>query len=75
VKPKQYTDGTIRWCLLSTIDAAEPATVKAALGDSRWVAAMDNEYTALLKNQTWQLVPPPRGKNIIGSKWVYKVKR
>jgi len=36
---------------------------------------MDKEYMALLDNKTWHLVPAPRGKNIIGSKWVYKVKR
>jgi len=36
---------------------------------------MDTEHQALLRNRTWHLVPPPRGKNIIGCKWVYKVKR
>jgi len=49
--------------------------VKAALGDARWVSAMDKEHNALMNNQTWHLVPPPKGKNIIGCKWVYKVKR
>jgi len=53
----------------------EPKNVKAALGDARWVSAMDKEHTALMNNQTWHLVPPPKGKNIIGCKWVYKVKR
>ena len=36
---------------------------------------MDTEHQALIRNRTWHLVPPPRGKNIIGCKWVYKVKR
>jgi histone deacetylase 1/2 len=36
---------------------------------------MNQEYAALIKNHTWHLVPMPKGKNIIGSKWVYKVKR
>ena len=36
---------------------------------------MNTEYDALLKNKTWHLVPAPRGKNVIGSKWVFKVKR
>lgn len=35
---------------------------------------MDSEYAALVKNKTWHLVPPQRGKNIIGCKWVYKIK-
>ena len=36
---------------------------------------MDEEYLALIKNQTWHLVPPERGRNVIDYKWVYKVKR
>jgi histone deacetylase 1/2 len=55
--------------------AEEPTSVDQALADDRWVAAMDLEYQDLLKNQTWRLVPKPKGKNVIGSRWVYKVKR
>lgn len=36
---------------------------------------MDAEYEALVKNNTWHLVPPQRGNNVIGCKWVYKIKR
>jgi histone deacetylase 1/2 len=36
---------------------------------------MDQEHQALVRNQTWHLVPPPRGHNIIDCKWIYKVKR
>lgn len=36
---------------------------------------MDVEHDALQRNQTWQLVPRPKGKNVIGCKWVYKFKR
>jgi hypothetical protein len=36
---------------------------------------MDNEFDALLKNETWHLVPPKAGTNIINCKWVYKIKR
>jgi histone deacetylase 1/2 len=53
----------------------EPSSVYEALKEQRWVAAMDTEHQALIKNKTWHLVPPPRGKNIIDCKWVYKVKR
>ena len=73
-KLKQYTDGTVCWGLHSTLDSAKPASVKVALQDARWVQAMHSEYEALMNNRTWHLVPAPRGKNIIGSKWVYKVK-
>jgi hypothetical protein len=36
---------------------------------------MDEEFSALMKNKTWHLVPPHQGKNIIDCKWVYKIKR
>ena len=36
---------------------------------------MSDEYSALLSNQTWSLVPRHPAQNIIGCKWVYKIKR
>jgi histone deacetylase 1/2 len=36
---------------------------------------MNSEYQALLRNNTWKLVPRPIDKNIIGCKWVYKIKK
>jgi hypothetical protein len=35
---------------------------------------MDVEYNALIKNNTWHLVPPKKGTNIIDSKWFFKIK-
>ena len=36
---------------------------------------MESEYFSLLKNDTLNLVPPPEGKSIVGSRWILKVKR
>lgn len=36
--------------------------------------AMDEEIDAIEKNQTWELVNLPQGKEVIGVKWVYKTK-
>jgi hypothetical protein len=33
------------------------------------------EFNALLQNQTWSLVPPMAAKNIVGCKWVFKIKK
>ena len=46
-----------------------------ALGDQKWKKAMDEEYTALMRNKTWHLVPNRKGKNIIDCKWVYRIKK
>ena len=61
-----------------TNDISEPKTVKEALQSehsAKWRSAMSVEFESLTKNNTWELVPPPKGKNIVGSKWVLKVKR
>jgi hypothetical protein len=53
-KPKVYTNGTIRYGLLTF--SGEPNHLDEALDDSRWKSAMDQEYNALLKNNTCHLV-------------------
>ena len=35
---------------------------------------MEEELNMIDKNNTWNLVDPPKGKDIIGLKWVYKTK-
>lgn len=72
-KPKVYTDGTVRYgCFTSS---GEPHHIEEALGNKDWKSAMDIEYDALMKNKTWHLVPPLKGRNVIDCKWVYKIKR
>ena len=74
-KPKVYTDGTIPYKYTGFAATGEPQTLDEALTDERWRNAMDVEYTALMRNKTWHLVPPEQGKNVIDCKWLYKVKR
>ena len=35
---------------------------------------MDDELSALHKTDTWDLVPLPSGKSVVGCHWVYKIK-
>lgn len=51
-----------------------PSSVRAALRDPNWRAAMQAEFDALLANRTWTLVPRPPGARIITGKWVFKTK-
>lgn len=37
--------------------------------------AMQDEFDALIRNQTWHLVPEIKGNNIIDCKWVFKIKK
>jgi hypothetical protein len=36
---------------------------------------MEEEYSALVRNETWDLIPLRSGINLIDNIWVYKVKR
>jgi hypothetical protein len=53
----------------------EPPTLNIASQFPEWTAAMQAEFDALHHQHTWSLVPPPSGHNIIGCRWVYKLKR
>mgnify|MGYP002775250692 FL=1 len=41
---------------------------------NKWHQAMTEEVASLLKNGTWELVPRPKNRKVISSKWVLKVK-
>jgi histone deacetylase 1/2 len=68
------TDGTILYDPRKRAFFAEPKNYRAALDHSQWRSAMEAEHSDLLQNSTWTLVPRPRGQNITGSRWVFKVK-
>ncbi|KAI5314222.1 hypothetical protein L3X38_043398 [Prunus dulcis] len=56
-------------------DETEPATYKLASQSPVWITAMQEELDALHMQGTWILVPKPCHKNVVGSKWVYRIKR
>jgi hypothetical protein len=73
VKQKLFTDGTVRYGF--SCETGEPRDVQEALGDKNWKRAMQEEHSALLRNNNWHLVPPIQDKNLIDCKWVYRIKR
>lgn len=61
--------------ILVSQSETEPTMVTQALKDGRWRNAMGEEFNAQLKNHTWSLFPPSPTYNLIGSKWVFRIKR
>ncbi|XP_031265477.1 uncharacterized protein LOC116123874 [Pistacia vera] len=52
----------------------EPNSVTKGLVSNEWREAMQLEYDALVKNNTWSLVPKMSDMQIIGNKWVFRTK-
>eukprot|EP00253_Pinus_taeda_P005463 PITA_05463 len=52
----------------------DPDTFAEASGHPHWEAAMNEEYHSLLANDTWDLVPLPKGRKLVRCKWVYRTK-
>lgn len=80
-KPKVHTDGTIRYPLpraltasLASLDS-EPTCFSTAVKHGVWRDAMAAEFNALMKNGTWTLVDPHPSMNVVGCKWVFRIKR
>jgi hypothetical protein len=56
----------------------DPKTLKEARSRPdwpKWQEAMDREIATLEEAGTWITVPKPPNKNIVGSKWVFRIKR
>jgi hypothetical protein len=52
-----------------------PKTFQEANKSQKWRQAMQDEYDALLANQTWELSELPKGRKAIGCKWTFKLKQ
>lgn len=55
-------------------DVYEPKSVKEALALPQWCKAMQDVFQSIQENNTWELVPRPSHRKVIGVKWIYKVK-
>eukprot|EP00253_Pinus_taeda_P035997 PITA_35997 len=53
---------------------SDPQSHSEAAGNSLWEAAMDEEYSALMENNTWDLVPLPKGRKLVRCRWIYRTK-
>ncbi|PKU78369.1 Retrovirus-related Pol polyprotein from transposon TNT 1-94 [Dendrobium catenatum] len=61
----QYSDNTL----------SEPTTFRDAYKSMEWRHAMATEFSALQKQGTWILVPPPSSSSILGCRWTFRTKR
>ena len=68
----EHVDNLTLFCLFAN---CEPVSYQEAVKEKKWRDAMDEEIKAIEKNETWELVPLPKGHKAIGVKWVFKTKK
>ena len=51
---------------------ADPISYDEAVESQEWLDVMEEEIFSIEKNETWELVDLPEGKNFIGLKWIYR---
>ena len=85
-KPRYYPDGvdyvSSNKVLNFSIDYcygvnSVPVTYADAMSSpeaSSWQVAMEEEMSALQRNNTYELTPLPPGRSLVGGRWVYSVK-
>lgn len=55
----------------------EPQSFEEAMASpnkDKWLAAMQDEYNSLMKNNVWEIVDRPNNCSIVSCKWVFKLK-
>ncbi|PKU70162.1 Retrovirus-related Pol polyprotein from transposon TNT 1-94 [Dendrobium catenatum] len=58
----------------TTDTMSDPTTYQEASKHSHWRAAMADEFYALQRQGTWDLVPLPPNTSLLGSKWTFRTK-
>lgn len=57
------------------LSLVKPVTYKFAIKVPVWLQAMKEEVEALHNQGIWSLIPLPANKNLVGCKWVFKIKK
>ena len=76
-EPKRYGFLVTDDKTIQLVDQDEPTTYHEAmmsLDFEKWLQAMKSEMQSMYNNQVWNLVDPLEGANVIGCKWVLKIK-
>ena len=73
-RARDHKDFSIYVLAMSHIIDIEPSCHGEATGQQVWKDAMTKEYQSIMKNDVWDIVPRPKGKYVVTSKWIYKIK-
>ena len=60
--------------LVTNTIETKPSSYEEAARQQVWREAMVEEYASIMKNDVWEVVPRPKGKSVVTSRWLYKIK-
>jgi hypothetical protein len=52
----------------------EPTCFEESFQKKEWADAMAKEYQSIIKNNVWEIVPRPNSKDVVSSRWLFKIK-
>jgi hypothetical protein len=70
-KPKPFSS---YMSLMCDLVEKEPTCFEEAIQKKEWADAMTEEYQSIIKNDVWEIVPKPKSKDVVSSKWIFKIK-
>jgi hypothetical protein len=70
-RPKPFSSYTTLMCDLLE---EEPTYFEESIQRKEWTDAMTEEYQSIMKNEVWEIVPKPKNKDVVSSKWLFKIK-
>jgi hypothetical protein len=70
-KPKPFSSYMALMCDLLE---KEPTCFEEAIQKKEWAYVMTEEYQSIIKNDVWEIVPRSNSKDVVSSKWLYKIK-
>jgi hypothetical protein len=70
-RPKPFSSYTALMCDLLE---EEPTCFEESIQRKEWTDAMTEEYQSIMKNEVWEIVPRPKNKDVVSSRWLFKIK-
>jgi U3 small nucleolar RNA-associated protein 14 len=70
-KPKSFSSYMALMCDLLE---KEPTYFEESIQKKEWADAMTKEYQSIIKNDVWEIVPRLKSKDVVSSKWFFKIK-
>jgi hypothetical protein len=70
-RPKPFSSYMALMCDLLEND---PTCFEETIQKKEWANAMTKEYQFIIKNDVWEIVPRSKSKDVVSSKWFFKIK-